>query len=185
VDVFGGIDILIHSAMDNPREKRLVTEISDGEIDRIFDSSIKASMRLTRAAAPHLKRSASGGRIIIISSIAGTRTAIPRLTAYGAAKAGINAFIEGAALELAPDRITVNGVAPGTINTDNMRSQIDQQRAEAIANTIPVGRIGEPEEIASAVLFLAAPNSGYITGQIITVDGGMCLSTTNLSYSKT
>jgi 3-oxoacyl-[acyl-carrier protein] reductase len=177
IATYGGIDIVVHSGAEIVRAP--VREVADEDIEKMLCSNLKASIWLTKDAAPHLA-ARGGGRLIFISSICGPRTAIPGLAIYGAAKAGMNAFVEGAAVELAPDKITVNVVEPGTMQTARMLAQVDPERRKRIATTIPMRRLGEPEEIANAVLFLAAPQSGYITGRALTVDGGQSLSTTSL-----
>lgn len=176
---FGGIDVIVHCAAEVIYGRLL--EISDDDIEKIFASNLKAAFWLTKASAPHLSKARDGGRIVLISSICGTRTVVPGLVAYGTAKAGLNAFIAGAALELARDNITVNGVEPGVTATDRMRSVTTDAQAREIASTVPLGRIGESSEIGEAVLYLASPRAGYTTGRTITVDGGLSLSTTNLA----
>jgi 3-oxoacyl-[acyl-carrier protein] reductase len=92
---------------------------------------------------------------------------------YGASKAGLNGFIRGAAIEYAPDRITFNGVEPGAILTDALRSLAGPEQQTAMAAAMPLGRLGRPEDIAYAMLFLASDQASYITGQTIVVDGGL------------
>jgi 3-oxoacyl-[acyl-carrier protein] reductase len=179
VSHFRKLDIIVHSAAES--HKGRVVDISDEDVEQIFASNLKAAFWLTKAGVPHLSNSAKGGRIVMVSSICGPRTAIAGHVAYGTAKAGLNAFIAGAAVELGPQNITVNGVEPGTTSTDRMRSQVSEAQARKIASTVPMGRIGEPADIADAVLFLASPRAGYITGTTITVDGGLSLSTMNLA----
>lgn len=177
---FGGIDIVVHSAADIPHG--LVMEIDDEAIDAGVDSIIKASFWFTQLAVPHMKRSGAPGRLVFISSICGPRIAIPKRTAYGVCKAGLNAFVRGAALELAREGITVNGIEPGLIASGRVQDTFDDAQLSQVSARIPVGaRAGTTREIADAVLFLAAPESAYITGQMIAVDGGSTLSTGDIS----
>jgi 3-oxoacyl-[acyl-carrier protein] reductase len=177
VNRYGGIDIVVHSAADIPHGS--VMEISDEVIDLGISSIIKASFWLTRAAVPYLKRVRNGGRLIFISSICGPKTVLPGRVAYGVAKAGLDAFIRGAALELAGENITVNGVEPGLIASARVKASMDEASLAGFAGKLPVPRPGKPEEVAHTVLFLASEHSAYITGTSIVVDGGATLSTVN------
>ncbi|RTF61480.1 SDR family oxidoreductase, partial [Serratia marcescens] len=109
----------------------------------------------------------------------GPRVAYPGLAHYAASKAGVNGFIRAAALELAAENIRVNGVEPGMIRTPAMANLGDAQVNQAIAAAVPLGRLGEPEDIAAAMVFLASPAAAYITGQTLVVDGGALLPETN------
>ena len=104
---------------------------------------------------------------------------MPGTACYAASKGGMNAFMRTAALELARDNITVNGVEPGYIHTPAMDSQADQERQAQMANVIPVGYIGEPKDIAYCMLYLASDEARYFTGQTICVDGGSTLPPTD------
>lgn len=110
------------------------------------------------------------GRIINVSSVWGIAGASCEV-AYSASKGGLNAFTKALAKELAPSGVTVNAVAPGAVDTD-MLSQFDREEKDHIQNDIPIGRFGKPDEVASLVYFIALPESGYITGQIISPNGG-------------
>ena len=127
---------------------------------------------LTQAALPHLR--VRGGRILITSSVTGPRSAMLDCTHYAAAKAGVNGFIRAAALELAKDRITVNGVEPGVVGKDHGRLSQPALRAR-IAEQIPLGRLGQPDDIAAAMLYLASDEACWVTGQTLIVDGGASL----------
>ena len=183
---FGGIDILVNNAggsirKDNPKW----TDVSPAEWLRNYSINVVAAVRMAQKLAPGMIER-GWGRIINTSSIAG-QLANGMVHDYGAAKAALDHFTVGLSKSLAPDGITVNAVVPGTILTGNierllgsLREQrgwsddlIDNQRRyteEFIPQ--PVKRLGQPEEIARAVLFLASPRSGYITGASIRVDGG-------------
>ena len=129
---------------------------------------------LTQAAKPAMLQQ-SMGRILITSSVTGPRVAFPGLAHYAASKSGVNGFIRAAALELAGTGITVNGVEPGMIRTPAMSNLGSDALNQMIADRIPLGRLGEPQDIASAMVFLASPAASYITGQTIIVDGGALL----------
>jgi len=173
VERYGRLDVVVHNAADIPFAR--IASICEEQLETCLSSVIKASFRLTQDAAPHLKNAPDGGRLIFISSTCGPRFAMPGLVHYGTAKAGLNAFIRGAALELAGDGITVNGIEPGTTITERMERSLTNEQQHLIASRIPVPRLGISLDIAHAVSFLAAPESAYITGQTIVVDGGKCL----------
>src|SRR5215472_15617623 len=147
----------------------LSAEVLDGTLEL----NLKCCFWLTRASLPAL-RARHGGRILVISSVTGPRVAIAGAAHYAAAKAGVNGFIRAAALELAADRITVNGVEPGFIAKGRGRLSEPATRAR-IERYIPLGRMGSPEDIAAAILFLASDAARWITGQTIVVDGGATL----------
>jgi 3-oxoacyl-[acyl-carrier protein] reductase len=114
------------------------------------------------------------GRIIVVSSITGPQVGWPGLCHYMASKGGANAFIRGASLELAKYNITVNGVSPGSIMTEGL-AELGGDALKEISNIIPLGYIGDPEDIAYALLYFASDQSRYVTGQILVVDGGQIL----------
>nr|BFD41858.1 SDR family oxidoreductase [Pseudomonas sp. FFPRI_1] len=169
VDTFGGLDLLLHNAGIFPMQK--LAELEDATLDSTLAVNLKSCFWLTQAALPAL-RQATQPRIVITSSVTGPRTAIPGLAHYAASKAGVNGFIRAAALELAEYGITVNGVEPGLIATQAMDNLGD---GALLARGIPLGRLGSPEDIAWAMLFLASKQAGYITGQTLVVDGGALL----------
>ncbi|HCF6981759.1 TPA: SDR family oxidoreductase [Pseudomonas aeruginosa] len=166
---FGQLDILLHNAAAFPQ--CALAELDEGTLERTLAVNLKSCFRLTQAALPALRRSVAG-RVLVTSSVTGTRTAIPGLSHYAASKAGVNGFIRAAALELAGDGITVNGVEPGLVATPALGSLGD---AAALAAHIPLGRVGQPLDIAQAMLFLASDEASYITGQTLVVDGGALL----------
>ena len=172
---YGGIDIIVHSAADIPHGN--VMDVTDEAIDKGIGSIIKASFWLTRAAVPYLKKARDGGRLIFISSICGPKTIVPNRIAYGVAKAGLDAFIRGAALDLARDNITVNGIEPGMIASARVQASMSADALAQFTSTLPVPRAGTNEEIAHVALFLASRMSGYINGESIVMDGGSTLST--------
>jgi 3-oxoacyl-[acyl-carrier protein] reductase len=175
VKQYGALDIVVHAAADIPHGT--VMDVSDEAIEKGIGSIIKASFWLTRAAVPHLRKARDGGRLIFISSICGPKTIVPGRVAYGVAKAGLEAFIRGAALEFARENITVNGIEPGLIASARVQAGMNQETLQGFASTFPVPRPGTSEEIAHVTKFLASKYSGYITGESIVIDGGSILTT--------
>lgn len=169
---FSGLDIIIHNAALFPMQR--LAELTDQTLESTLAVNLKTCFWLTQAALPFLQKTANP-RVIITSSVTGPHTAIAGLAHYAASKAGVNGFIKAAALELAPYGITVNGVEPGLIATPAMANLGDTDSITQMANHIPLKRLGNPEDIANTMLFLASKEANYITGQTITVDGGALL----------
>ena len=169
VDSHGRLDILVHNAGVFP----IVTidTITDEELDETLNVNLKAAFWLSAAALPHL-RGAASPRLLFTSSVTGPRVALPGLVHYAASKSGLNGFIRGAAMEFARHRITVNGVEPGLIHTDAMSILAEPEQILEMAQAIPLKRLGTPEEIAYAMLYLASDQAAFVTGQTIVVDGG-------------
>ncbi|WP_248926307.1 elongation factor P 5-aminopentanone reductase [Paenibacillus hamazuiensis] len=147
----------------------LLSDVSEQDWDEVMGVNLKGVFLVTQAFMPHMIRQ-KYGRFINVSSIWGISGASCEVV-YSTAKGGINAFTKALAKELAPSNITVNAVAPGAVDT-MMMSGFNADEKAALQNEIPAGRFGSPEEIASLVYFLALPESGYITGQIISPNGG-------------
>ena len=136
---------------------------------------LKGVLRIIRAAAPGMRRRKSGA-IVALSSIMGVAYGWDEHVHYSAAKSGVVGLVRGLGVELAPDGVRVNGIAPGYIRTAQALSKehsLGPEGLEQAASFIPMGRVGEPEDIADVILFLASPGSRYITGQVIVVDGGL------------
>ena len=169
---WGRLDIAIHNAAIFPMHS--VAEMPDEVLDQTLAVNMKAGFWLTQAALPFF-RAQGGGRIIFTSSVTGPTVAMPGTSNYAASKGGMNAFIRTAALELARENITVNGVEPGYIMTQAMGLLADEEELKEMASLIPIGKIGVPEDIAYAMLYLASDQASYITGQTIIVDGGSTL----------
>lgn len=172
VAAFGGLDIVIQNA--GLVESRPLADLTEAELETTLAVNLGACFWLAQAAQPHMKVR-GGGRIVITSSVTGPRVAIGGMAAYAASKAGVNGFIRAAALELARDGITVNGVEPGFIAAPDLGRTGQDARSLALAQYIPAGVIGQPADIAHAMLFLASDEARYITGQTIVVDGGATL----------
>lgn len=169
---FGALDIVVHNAAINPWAR--IEAVDDAALEQTLAVNLKACFWLTRAALPHW-RARGAGRMLVTSSVTGPRVAMPGSAAYAASKAGVNGFIRSAALELAPERITVNGVEPGYIAKQGGSLLSDPARAARIARHIPAGELGRPEDIAHAMRYLASDAARYVTGQTIVVDGGSTL----------
>jgi 3-oxoacyl-[acyl-carrier protein] reductase len=164
-DAFGRIDILVNNA--GVVDIAALADATPEHFEKVFGVNVFGVAAMTRAAAPHLPE---GGRVINTSSI-GARAAIPGLSAYIASKAAVDALTRSFAAELGPRGITVNAVAPGTTDTD-MLIRDPKFLEEAIAKT-PLGRVGQPADIAGAVALLASADAGWVTGQVIDASGGL------------
>ena len=167
---FGRLDILVNNA-GITRDGLLMTA-KEEDVSAVLDTNLKGAYFCTRAAARVMLRQ-KYGRIVFLSSVVGLR-GNPGQTAYAASKAGVLGLAKAAAKELAGRDITVNAVAPGFIDTD-MTAVLPDKAREAMLGTIPKGRPGTPEDVARAVAFFAEQESGYITGQVLCVDGGMAV----------
>ena len=168
---FGRIDILVNNA-GIYRSSPLVN-MKEEEWDEVMSVDLKGVFNCTRNVLPTMVKQ-KYGKIINISSVAGTALGSPGLTHYSAAKAGIIGFTEALAMEVAEFGINVNSVAPGVIETDMIKEAMGKG-AQDFAKQIPLGRLGKPRDIAEMVLFLVSDEASYITGQIITVDGGLII----------
>ena len=168
IAAFGRVDILVNNA-GLARDMR-ITKMSDEDWDVVVDVILKGAFQCTKAVLPHMN-DRKWGRIISISSRA--HLGNPGQANYSAAKAGIIGFTRAMALEAGRNNITVNAVAPGMIDTPFVRShpQFEKIRENAIKTT-PIPRIGEPEDVADAVAFLASERASYITGDVVHVTGG-------------
>ncbi len=168
---FGAINILCMNAGIFPAA--LIADMSEEIWNEVLDTNLKGLFFGTQACIGHMKER-KGGRIVVVSSITGSNVGWPGLSHYMASKGGADAFIRGASLEFAKYGITVNGVAPGTIMTDGLR-ELGGDALEEVRQIIPMGYIGEPEDIAYALLYFASEQARYVTGQILIVDGGQIL----------
>lgn len=172
VRAFGQVDIMVHNAgsfLGGP-----VEQYSEADLETVLAVNLKACFRLSAACIPQMRKRGAG-RLLFTSSVTGPRVAMPGTSYYAASKGGINAFIRTAAVELARDRITANGVEPGYIRTAAMELLASEEGMKEMAKYIPMGYIGDPKDIAYAMLYLASDEARYVTGQTICVDGGSTL----------
>jgi len=166
----GHIDILVNNA--GVTRDGLLMRMSDADWDTVVDTNLKGAFLFTRALSRAFVKQRSG-RIINISSVIGLIGNAGQAN-YAASKAALLGFTKSVARELGSRGITVNAIAPGFIETDMTAALNEQLRAEVLKK-IPLGALGQPEDIANAALFLASPQTRYITGQVLTVDGGMVM----------
>jgi 3-oxoacyl-[acyl-carrier protein] reductase len=166
----GGLDILVNNA--GITKDNLLIRMSDDEWDRVLAVNLRGVFLVTRAATRPLMKS-KRGRIVNIASVVGVIGNAGQ-TNYAASKGGLIAFTKSLARELAGRGVTANAVAPGYIQTD-MTAALPAAAAEELQKKIPLGRLGSADDIAGTVRFLASPGAGYVTGQVICVDGGMAM----------
>ena len=170
VAAFGHIDILVNNA--GITRDGLLIRMKDSDWDDVLNINLKGVYLVTKAVAKLMVKQRAG-RIINMTSVSGVTGNVGQAN-YAAAKAGVIGFTKTCAKELASRGITVNAVAPGFIETA-MTDVLPEKIKEGIAATVPFGRMGQPEEIASVVTFLASDFASYITGQVLNVDGGMVM----------
>ena len=168
ISAYGGIDILVNNA--GITRDQLLIRMTDEDWDAVISTDLKSVFLCTRAALKHMVK-ARQGRVINISSIVGLVGNAGQAN-YAAAKAGVIGFTRSAAREVASRGITVNALAPGFIETDMTAKLAEKQRQDLIAR-IPSGYLGTPRDVTEAVAFLASDAARYITGQVISIDGGM------------
>lgn len=166
----GGLDILVNNA--GLTRDGLLLRMKDEDWQTVLDVNLTAGMRLARAALRGMMKK-RWGRIVGISSVVGV-TGNPGQTNYAASKAGMIGFSKALAAEVAARNITVNLVAPGFIATP-MTDALSQEQREKLSERIPAGRLGNPEDIAAAVLYLASDEASYVTGHTLHVNGGMAM----------
>jgi len=171
LDQFSKIDILVNNA--GITQDALLMRMKDDDWDHVIQTNLTGTFYCTRSVIRPMIRQKSG-RIINISSIVGTIGNAGQAN-YAASKAGIIGFTKSVAKEVASRGITANVIAPGFITTD-MTAQLSEADRERMLELIPLGRLGIPEDIAEAAFFLGSPVSGYITGQVIHVNGGMAMN---------
>lgn len=177
VDQFGGLDIVVNNAA-----VAYPVEFPDAPLDEwreIFDVILVGAFRFCREAATAMIAKGTAGRIVNVTSVHGT-LADPKASGYGSAKAAVNQLTRCLAVELAPHNIRVNAVAPGFVDTPmSIRDGVNELESEwyrkfYVENRrLPMARAGQPEEIASVILFLAGPDSSYVTGHVLVADGGL------------
>ncbi len=168
LDAFGHIDILVNNA--GIGGSKSLVKSDDELLDRLIDTNLSADVQVTRAIIPPMTR--PGGRIVHVSSVLGL-VGYPGTTAYAVAKAGIAQFTRQLGGELAPEGILVNAVAPGVVETAMTAHRLNEPHYRRLqVDPTPVGRVGQPEELAAAIAFLASDDASFICGVVLPVDGG-------------
>jgi 3-oxoacyl-[acyl-carrier protein] reductase len=161
------LDILVNNAGRGSEGDGMLSAMTPAQFDALFSLNARGLFFVTQAALPLLR---DGGKIVNLSSTT-TRVRLPGLSAYAGSKAAVDAFTRCWSAELAPRRINVNSVVPGIVDTDLISHMSAERRARSVA-TVPLGRIGQPEDIADVVAFLASDKARWITGQEIVASGG-------------
>ena len=167
VSAFGRLDIVVNNAAEQ-HPKNSLSEISDEQLERTFRTNVFGQFYLTRAALPHLKE---GAVIINTTSVTAYRGS-EQLLDYSSTKAAIVGFTRALSKNLAEKGIRVNGVAPGPIWTPLIPATFPEEKVESFGQNVPMGRVGQPEEVAPCFVFLASDESSYITGQVLHPNGG-------------
>jgi 3-oxoacyl-[acyl-carrier protein] reductase len=170
IAAFGRIDIVVNNAGVTADD--LILRMSEAEWDRVVDTNLKGTFNVTKAALRPMVRQ-RGGRIICVSSVAGMVGNAGQAN-YSAAKAGIIGFTKAIAKEVASRNITANVIAPGFVDTEMTADLTDAQRQE-ILRMVAAGRTGTPDDIAPAAVFLASDEASYISGHVLTIDGGLVM----------
>ena len=165
---FGHVDILVNNA--GIHRDRLLMRMSSADFDDVLQVNLRGAFLCTKFVMPHLIRR-HYGRVINMSSVVGL-TGNPGQANYAAAKAGLIGFTKAVAREVASRNVTVNAVAPGYIAT-GMVEDLSQEQRNQILERIPMGRFGTSEDVAETILFLSSQGAGYLTGQVLTIDGGL------------
>lgn len=173
-DHYGRIDILVNNAGSMVKRATLA-EMTEDVWGRVMDVNLKSVYLCSQAVLPMMKRQ-GGGRIINMTSVSARDGGSPSSLAYSTAKGGVSTLTRAMAKELVADRILVNGVAPGRIDTPFHDEFTTVEKREKAAQSIPLGREGTPEEVVGAILFLASSQANYVVGEIIEVNGGILMS---------
>jgi 7-alpha-hydroxysteroid dehydrogenase len=167
VKAFGKISILVNNAGGGGPKP---FDMPMGDFRWAFELNVFSLFRLTQLAVPHMEK-AGGGAVLNISSMAGENKNL-RMTSYGSSKAAVNHLTRNMAFDLGPKKIRVNAIAPGAIKTQALATVLTPDIERAMLKHTPLGRLGEPQDIANAALFLCSPASVWISGQVLTISGG-------------
>ena len=174
VEHFGRVDAVVMNAASNPVYGSS-DQVDQQAFDVIMRNNVFSSMRLAHVARPHLK-AAGGGAVVLVSSIAG-QFGNKMIGVYGMSKAAENQLVRNLALELGEDNIRVNAVAPGLVKTDFARALLaDDRMVKYFETTTPLRRLAEPSDIARVIAFLCGPDAGWLSGQVLTADGGLSVT---------
>ena len=171
IEQFGGIDVLCANAGIFPSAK--LTDMTPEDLEEVVGINLKGTVFAVQACQAALRES-KHGRVILTSSITGPHTGFPGWSHYGATKAAQLGFMRTAAMEFAPDGVTVNAIQPGNVYTEGL-ADMGESYVRQMGATVPLGRIGDVEDIGNAALFYATDEAAYITGQALVVDGGQIL----------
>ena len=173
-EAFGRIDVLIGNA--GVVHGTRIPDIAQAEYDEVLDTNLRGNFQMSQAVIPHL-RARGGGAIVLVSSIAGqVGGGLFGSSHYAAAKSGIFGLAKALARELAPDGIRANAIAPGVIDNDFTKGRMTREIKDEIAKKVPLGRLGTSEEVAKCCLFLASDLSSYVTGTVLSVNGGLLIA---------
>jgi NAD(P)-dependent dehydrogenase (short-subunit alcohol dehydrogenase family) len=168
---FGRVDILVNNAGVSQRQRLM--ESTQADYDLVMDSSVRGAFNMSRAVVPHMRERRSGA-IICMGSVAAQRGGgILGGPHYSAAKGAIQTLAKAMARELAPDGIRANAIAPGMVDTDLLIDKIDEAGKRRVAESVPLGRLAQPSDVANACLYLASDLSAYVTGVVLDVSGGL------------
>jgi 3-oxoacyl-[acyl-carrier protein] reductase len=166
----GGLDVVVNNA--GITSDQLLMRHKEEDWQRVLDVNLTGAFRVTKAASRYLLKS-SAGRVIVVTSVVGL-TGNAGQASYAASKAGLIGFAKSLAQEFASRGVTVNAIAPGFIETD-MTSALTEEQSAAVLGMIPMRRMAKPEEVAAAAVFLASEHAGYITGEVLRIDGGLAM----------
>jgi len=179
VDRYGRIDVLCNNAGIYPAAH--IENMTSEQWDNVHSTNLKGTFLTVKACLSQMKKQKKG-RIVLTSSITGPITGYPGWSHYGATKAGMLGFMRTAAIEFAKDGITINAVLPGNIRTEGL-DDVGDEYIRSMEKSIPMAKLGSPQDIAYAMLFLASGEAGYITGQTLVVDGGQTLPESLMALS--
>ncbi len=172
LEEWGGLHILAYNAGIFPQSNLI--NMPPGEWDRTMAVNLRGAMLAVKACLPEMTKKRYG-RIVLTSSITGPRAAVAGWTHYAASKSGLNGFMRAAAVELGPLGIAINAIEPGNIYNSAGENAFPAERRAIVKSVIPLGRIGEPDDIGWAAVYLASDEAKYVTGQSLIVDGGQTL----------
>lgn len=171
VTAAGRLDILVNNA--GVEVRAAFSDVTEADYDRVLNTNLKGPFFLTQTFVQHLRTAQRGGKIINISSVH-EELPFPHFTSYCASKGGLRMMMRNLAIELAPLGITVNNIAPGAIQTPiNRNLMANTAELQALLANIPLGRLGQPDEVAGLAAFLASTDADYITGTTLFIDGGL------------
>jgi len=166
----GGVDVVVNAA--GIMHRAVATEAKIADLDRLWEVNVRGLYAVTQALLPQLVERGTGGKIVNVGSL-GSVLGLERRAAYAATKGAVRQYTQSMAVDLGPYGICVNAIAPGYIDTHMTADWLDDpDRRRRLLERIPTGRFGEPADLAGTFVFLAAPASDYVTGQIVVVDGG-------------